>query len=163
MNIEKVVTSKTTDQVDIKLLKHIQDGIPLVERPYKEIGEALGMTEEEVISRIRGLLETKKVRRFAASVAHRKIGINSNAMCVWRVPSDRVEAVGKIMAGFPEVTHCYERPTFPDWPYNLFTMIHGYADGECEKVIEEMQEKTGMKDYVILYSEKEFKKTGTRI
>jgi len=163
VDTEKVVASKTTDQVDIKLLKHIQDGIPLVERPYKEIGEALGMTEEEVISRIKGLLETKKVRRFAASVAHRKIGINSNAMCVWRVPSDSVEAVGKIMAGFPEVTHCYERPTFPDWPYNLFTMIHGYTDGECEKVIEEMQEKTGMKDYVILYSEKEFKKTGTRI
>ncbi len=155
--------SKVADEVDVRLLKHIQDGIPLVERPYREIGEALGLSEEEVIKRIKDLLEAKKVRRFAASVAHRKIGINSNAMCVWRVPAERVDEVGKIMAGFPEVTHCYERPTFPDWPYNLFTMIHGYTDAECERVIEEMKKKTGLGDYVILYSEKEFKKTGTRI
>ncbi len=151
------------DQLDIKLLKHIQDGIPIVERPYRAIGEALGLSEEEVVNRIKCLLESKKVRRFAASVAHRKIGIDSNAMCVWRVPSERVEEVGKLMANFPEVTHCYERPTFPDWPYNLFTMIHGYTDEECEGVIEAMKKKTGLSDYVILYSIKEFKKIGTRI
>jgi DNA-binding Lrp family transcriptional regulator len=151
------------DPVDIKLLKYIQDGIPLVERPYQEIGEALGLSEEEVVNRIKNLLQTKKVRRFAASVAHRKIGINSNAMCVWLVPKERVEEVGKIMASSPEVTHCYERPTFADWPYNLFTMIHGYTDEECERVIEEMKKKTGLNDYVMLYSVKEFKKTGTRI
>ncbi len=151
------------DETDIKLLKQIQDGIPLTETPYRDIAAALGLTEDEVISRLERLLEEKKIRRFAASVAHRKIGITSNAMTVWRVPPERVDEVGPIMAGFPEVTHCYERPTFPDWPYNTFTMIHGYTDEECEQVIEAIKEKTGLNDYVILYSEKEFKKTGTRI
>ena len=151
------------DETDIKLIKRIQDGIPLTERPYRDIGNALGLSEDEVISRLGRLIKEKKIRRFAASVAHRKIGINSNAMTVWRVPSERVDEVGPIMAGFPEVTHCYERPTFPDWPYNVFTMIHGYTDEECERVIEAIKEKTRLDDYVILYSEKEFKKTGTRI
>ena len=151
------------DETDIKLIKCIQDGIPLTERPYRDIGNAMGLSEDEVVSRLGRLIKEKKIRRFAASVAHRKIGINSNAMTVWRVPSERVDEVGPIMAGFPEVTHCYERPTFPDWPYNVFTMIHGYTDEECERVIEAIKEKTGLEDYVILYSEKEFKKTGTRI
>lgn len=151
------------DETDIKLLRHIQDGIPLTERPYQDIADALGLSEDEVMDRIKRLLDEKKIRRFAASVAHRKIGINSNAMTVWRVPPERVDEFGPIMAGFPEVTHCYERPTYPDWPYNVFTMIHGYTEEECERVIEAIKEKTGLDDYVILYSEKEFKKTGTRI
>ena len=151
------------DDTDIQLLKQIQDGIPLTERPYRDIGDALSISEDEVIERLKMLMEEKKIRRFAASVAHRKIGINSNAMTVWRVPPERVDEVGPIMASFPEVTHCYERPTFTDWPYNVFTMIHGYTDEQCEGVIAAIKEKTGLDDYVILYSEKEFKKTGTRI
>ncbi|MFQ5861813.1 MAG: siroheme decarboxylase subunit beta [Candidatus Brocadiales bacterium] len=151
------------DGTDIKLIKHIQDGIPLTERPYRDIAKTLGLSEDEVVNRLGRLIEEKKIRRFAASVAHRKIGITSNAMTVWKVPPERVDEVGKIMAGFQEVTHCYERPTFPDWPYNVFTMIHGYTDEECERVIQAIKEKTGLEDYVILYSEKEFKKTGTRI
>ncbi|MGR3295157.1 MAG: siroheme decarboxylase subunit beta [Candidatus Bathyanammoxibius sp.] len=151
------------DDTDIQMLKQIQDGIPLTERPYRDIGDALGISEDEVIERLKMLMEEKKIRRFAASVAHRKIGINSNAMTVWRVPPERVDEVGPIMAAFPEVTHCYERPTFADWPYNVFTMIHGYTDEQCEDVIAAIKEKTGLDDYVILYSEKEFKKTGTRI
>ncbi len=151
------------DDTDIQLLKQIQDGIPLTERPYWDIGDALSISEDEVIERLKMLMEEKKIRRFAASVAHRKVGINSNAMTVWRVPPERVDEVGPIMASFPEVTHCYERPTFSDWPYNVFTMIHGYTDEQCESVIEAIKEKTGLDDYVILYSEKEFKKTGTRI
>ena len=151
------------DDTDIQLLKQIQDGIPLTERPYRDIGDALSISEDEVIERLKMLMEEKKIRRFAASVAHRKIGINSNAMTVWRVPPERVDEVGPIMAAFPEVTHCYERPTFADWPYNVFTMIHGYTEQQCESAIEAIKEKTGLDDYVILYSEKEFKKTGTRI
>ncbi len=151
------------EDIDIKLIKHIQDGIPLTRTPYKDIGTALGLAEEEVIERLGKLLENGKIRRLAASVAHRKIGINSNAMCVWKVPEEKVNEVGKIMASFPEVTHCYERPTFDDWEYNVFTMIHGYTDKECEDVIKRIREKIGISDYVIIYSEKEFKKVGVRI
>lgn len=152
-----------TENTDIKLIKHIQDGIPLTKTPYKDIGADLGLPEEEVIERLGRLLENGKIRRLAASIAHRKIGINSNAMCVWKVPQEKVDEAGKIMASFPEVTHCYERPTFDDWEHNVFTMIHGYTDDECENIIRSIREKTGISDYVIIYSEKEFKKVGVRI
>ena len=156
------MTNKKED-IDIKLIKHIQEGLPVTKTPYKDIGLALGMPEDEVIQRLKNLLESGKVRRLAASIAHRKIGINANAMCVWKVPKERVDEVGKIMAGFEEVTHCYERPIYTDWEYNVFTMIHGYTDAECEAVIQAIKEKTGLNDYVVLYSEKEFKKVGVRI
>lgn len=152
-----------SEEKDIELIKYMQDGIPLTKTPYKDISDAMGVTEQEVIDRTKKLLEEGKIRRLAASIAHRKIGINSNAMTVWKVPSDRVDECGKIMATFEEVTHCYERPTFPDWEYNVFTMIHGYTDEECENVIERIKQETGLNDYVILYSEKEFKKVGVRI
>ncbi len=158
-----MTTTKTEEDIDVKLIKHIQEGLPVTKTPYKDIGAALGMTEDEVIQRLKKLLEAGKIRRLAASIAHRKIGIDANAMCVWKVPRERVDEVGKIMAGFEEVTHCYERPTYPDWEYNVFTMIHGYTDAECEAVIQAIKEKTGLTENVILYSEKEFKKVGVRI
>lgn len=158
-----MTTTKTEEDIDVKLIKHIQEGLPVTKTPYKDIGAALGMTEDEVIQRLKKLLEAGKIRRLAASIAHRKIGIDANAMCVWKVPRERVDEVGKIMAGFEEVTHCYERPTYPDWEYNVFTMIHGYTDAECEAVIQMIKEKTGLTENVILYSEKEFKKVGVRI
>ncbi|MDP2767025.1 MAG: Lrp/AsnC family transcriptional regulator, partial [Candidatus Methanoperedens sp.] len=96
-------------------------------------------------------------------IGHRAIGITANAMCTWNVPDEKVEEVGAIMAGFPEVTHCYERPRFPDWRYNLFTMIHAYSREECEKIAKEISIATGIRDYSILFSEKEFKKTGVRL
>jgi len=151
------------EDIDLKLIKYTQEGLPLTKTPYKDIGTALGLSEDEVIERLRKLLETGKIRRLAASIAHRKIGINANAMCVWKVSTERVDEVGNIMASFEEVTHCYERPTYDDWEYNVFTMIHGYTDAECEAVIEAIKEKTGLDDYVVLYSEKEFKKVGVRI
>ncbi len=153
----------TKEDIDIKLIKYIQEGLPITKTPYKDIGNALGMTEDEIMQRLKNLLDTGKIRRLAASIAHRKIGIDANAMCVWKVPKERVDEVGNIMAGFEEVTHCYERPTYPDWGYNVFTMIHGYTDPECEAVILAIKEKTGLNDYIILYSEKEFKKVGVRI
>lgn len=156
-------TINNDENKDIEFLKHIQDGIPLTKTPYKDIGEKLGMSEKGVIDKIKRLLREGKIRRFAASIAHRKIGIVSNAMCVWKTPDNRVDEVGRIMADIPEVTHCYERPTFPGWEYNIFTMLHGYTNRECEEVIETIKRKTGLMDYIILYSEKEFKKVGARI
>ncbi|GJQ49330.1 heme biosynthesis protein related to NirL and NirH [Candidatus Kuenenia stuttgartiensis] len=151
------------EDIDLKLIKYTQEGLPVTKTPYKDIGIAIGISEEEVIQRLKNLLETGKIRRLAASIAHRKIGINANAMCVWKVSDERVDEVGKIMAKFEEVTHCYERPTYSDWEYNVFTMIHGYTDEECEAVIAAIKKQTGLNDCVILYSEKEFKKVGVRI
>lgn len=148
---------------DRKLLQTIQDGIPIAPEPFKQVAKELGISEDEVISRISGMIHDGAIRRFGASIGHRAIGITANAMCTWNVPEDRVEEVGALMAGFAEVTHCYERPRYPGWKYNLFTMIHSYSRQECEKVAKEISLATGIRDYSILFSEKEFKKTGVRL
>ncbi len=151
------------DEIDKKLLKSTQDGIPIVSEPFKQIAKELALPEEEALRRMDKLLKEGVIRRFGASIGHRAIGITANAMCTWNVPDEKVETVGAIMAGFPEVTHCYERPRFPDWRYNLFTMIHAYSRDECEKIAREISIATGIKDYSILFSEREFKKTGVRL
>ncbi|MCZ7399567.1 MAG: AsnC family transcriptional regulator [Candidatus Methanoperedens sp.] len=151
------------DEIDKKLLKSTQDGIPIVSEPFKQIAKELALPEEEVLRRLDNLLKDGVIRRFGASIGHRAIGITANAMCTWNVPEEKVETVGAIMAGFPEVTHCYERPRFPDWRFNLFTMIHAYSRDECEKIAREISIATGIKDYRILFSEREFKKTGVRL
>jgi DNA-binding Lrp family transcriptional regulator len=151
------------DKIDRLLLKSTQDGIPIVPEPFLEISKEIGIPEDEVITRLESLIKNGVIRRFGASIGHRSIGITANAMCTWNVPDERVEEVGAIMAGFPEVTHCYERPRFPGWKYNLFTMVHAYSREECEKIAKEISIATGIKDYGILFSEKEFKKTGVRL
>jgi DNA-binding Lrp family transcriptional regulator len=151
------------DEIDIKLLKLIQDGIQIIPEPFGFIAKELELSEPQVIERLEEMIKDGVIRRFGASIGHRAIGITANAMCTWNVPDDKVEKVGAIMAGFPEVTHCYERPRYPDWKYNLFTMVHAYSREECEKIAKEISLATGIKDYSILFSEREFKKTGVRL
>ncbi len=151
------------DKTDIKLLKFTQDGIQIVKEPFKQIANEVGITQDEALIRLENLIKEGVIRRFGASIGHRVIGITANAMCTWNVPEERVEEVGAIMAGFVQVTHCYERPRYPDWKYNLFTMIHAYSRDECEKIAREISLATGIMDYSILFSEREFKKTGVRL
>jgi DNA-binding Lrp family transcriptional regulator len=151
------------DDVDKKLLRLTQEGIQIVPRPFERVASELGISEEEVIERMEGLIESGVIRRFGASIGHRAVGIIANGMCTWNVPDERVEEVGAVMAGFPEVTHCYERPRYPDWPYNVYTMIHSYTREECEHVAKQISKATGIREYSILFSEREFKKTGVRI
>ena len=151
------------DKIDAEIIKNTQDGIPLISRPFKEVAENLGISENEVIKRLSDLQRIGAIRRFGASIGHRAIGFTANAMCTWNVPNDQVEEVGAIMAGFSEVTHCYERPRREGWPYNLFTMVHAYTRDECRKVAKQISRATGIDDYSILFSEKEFKKTGVRL
>ncbi len=151
------------DPVDLEILKCIQDGIPIVKRPFFEVAKSIGIDEKEIIARLNRLIDEGKIRRFAASLAHRKVGIDANAMCVWDVPDERIEEVGSICASFPEVTHCYERPRVDDWQYNLFTMVHGRTKEECEKIVQRIASRIKIDNYIILFSEKEYKKTGVRL
>lgn len=151
------------DATDIKILKRLQAGLPLTPTPYADVAAELGLSESAVLRRLKKLLKTGTIRRLSASIAHRNVGITANAMCAWRVPAHRVEEVGKVMATFPQVTHCYERPTLPTWPYNVFTMVHGYTQAECEAVIRQIRRATRVRDYVVLYSKREFKKESTRL
>ncbi|OGW12130.1 MAG: transcriptional regulator [Nitrospinae bacterium RIFCSPLOWO2_12_FULL_45_22] len=147
------------DDRDKAIIQWLQGDLPLKEAPYKEIADALAMTEEEVLGRIASFLARGYLRRIGAVLYHQEAGFKANAMGVWQVPPDQVERVGMIMSSFTEVSHCYERPTTPQWPYNLFTMIHGRDKEQCQKVAEAISHKTGIKEYRLLFSIRELKKT----
>ncbi len=150
-------------ELDKKIMKCLQDDIPSTLTPYKDIAESLGTTEEQVIDRINAYKEKKWIRRFGATLRHTKAGFKANGMGVWKAPNpeDR-QRLGEEMASFREVSHCYERSAFHDWPYNLFTMIHGQSKEDCEEVAKRISEKTGLKEYNMLYSSREFKKSSMK-
>jgi len=151
------------ESLDFSLLKAAQDGIILTERPYLLLGKELEISEEEVIKRLKNLAEQGVIRRFAATMDHRALGIVANAMVVWKVNPQDLERVGAILASMQEVTHCYERATAPDWSYNLYIVIHSRSKKDCLQIAEELSQSIGIADYQVLFSEKEYKKTSARI
>jgi len=151
------------DPLDLRLLKVAQNGIKLTGRPYLYLGKELGISEEEVIIRLKNLSEQGIIRRFAATIGHRTLGIVANAMIIWKVPPHNVEQTGMIFASSPDVTHCYERESAPSWPYNIYTMVHSRNKEECLKIAEELSRAADLKEYKILFSEREYKKTSARI
>ena len=151
------------DDSDLQLLKLAQSGVPITSQPYLAWAKELGWSEEEVIRRLSDLEKEGIIRRFAATIGHRALGILANAMIAWQVPAGDVEATGSIFASFEEVTHCYERLTVPEWPYNLYTMVHSRSRDDCIKITLRLSQASGMNEYRILFSEKEYKKTSARI
>ncbi|HMM37631.1 MAG TPA: Lrp/AsnC family transcriptional regulator [Desulfovibrio sp.] len=131
--------------------------------PFADIAEAVGTDEKTVLDLLRGLKERGVIRRFGATLRHQKAGYGHNAMVAWRV-DDPAEAarVGELLASRPEISHAYERRTYPEWPYNLYTMIHGRNPGDSLKVAEELSRATGITDYAVLNSLQELKKTSMR-
>lgn len=151
------------DDIDLMLIKAAQDGIMLTPRPYKALGDSLGISEDDVIRRLKGLEELGVIRRFAATIGHRALGILANAMIAWKVPSEQVERVGEIFAMSKAVTHCYERTSAPDWPYNLYTVVHSRSKEDCLAIASRLSQAAGIGEYRVLFSEKEYKKTSARI
>ncbi|NLA32147.1 MAG: Lrp/AsnC family transcriptional regulator [Methanomicrobiales archaeon] len=144
---------------DQYLLQRLQRGIPLVEEPYREIAEELGIPEAEVISRLRSLLSLGVIRRLAVRVDHRKAGILVNAMVAWRVPPGGVVEVAEVMARSAEVTHCYERTPIPGrWDYNLYIVLHGRRREEIDRSVDHLSRTTGITDYAVLISTRELKR-----
>ena len=136
----------------------VQDDIPLEPKPFEMLAKKAGISEDEFIKKVNEFLDKGYIRRFGAAIRHRKAGITANGMGVWIVPEADRERVGKIMASFKEVSHCYERPSFEGWPYNLFTMIHGRTKEDCYEVAKKISEATSIKNYKLLFSSQEFKK-----
>jgi DNA-binding Lrp family transcriptional regulator len=122
----------------------------------------IGTAEEEFLAVAAHLKTQGYMRRMAAVLRHREAGFRANAMGVWVVPADRAEDVGRIMGSFKGVSHCYLRPTYPDWPYSIFTMVHGQDAQGCQDVIDAMARATGIAEYALLYSTKEYKKIRLR-
>jgi DNA-binding Lrp family transcriptional regulator len=144
---------------DIAILKALDKPLPLVESPFAEVAARAGVTEDQVIERVRQWQEDKTIRRFGARINHRSIGFASNGMSVWNVPADRIEDAAKVMVSRDAVSHCYVRPTYPGWPYNLFAMIHGATDDEVWAVARGIAAEGGLTDFDVLFSTREFKKS----
>ncbi len=149
-------------QEDIDAIRELQEDLPMIPRPFDDMAQRLGMTTGELFEAARDFERRSIMRRYSAVLHHRKAGFRANGMGVWKVPAEMSEQVGSRMAAHPAVTHCYERPTFPDWPYSHFTMIHATSRNGCEQVASEISEATGITDYLMLYSTREFKKTRVR-
>jgi siroheme decarboxylase len=151
------------DDSDLQLLKLAQRGVSITSQPYLTWAKELGWSEDEVIGRLLDLQKDGIIRRFAATIGHRALGILANAMIAWQVPAEDIEATGSIFASFDEVTHCYERLMVPEWPYNLYTMVHSRSREDCIKIALRLSAASGITQYRILFSEKEYKKTSARI
>ncbi len=142
----------------IEVIKELQKDITVVSEPYKRATEKLGMGYAEFFRIANELKESGVMRRFATILNHRKAGFGANAMSVWAVPEEKGEEIGRQMAEFSAVSHCYLRPSYPNWPYNLFAMVHAKTQEECDTLIEEMAKESGLSEYGKLYSTVEFKK-----
>src|SRR5512143_26065 len=148
--------------VDIDVIRELQEDVPLVAQPYAPMARRIGITEEEFLAAAAHLKTQGYMRRMAAVLHHRAAGFRANAMGVWVVPAARTDTVGRIMGSFKGVSHCYLRPTYPDWPYSIFTMVHGQDAAGCQEVIDAMARATGVTEYALLYSTKEYKKVRLR-
>jgi DNA-binding Lrp family transcriptional regulator len=145
-----------------KVIRGLQRDLPVCPRPFLEVAQELGLEEEKLTAVIQKLMDQGYIRRFGATIRHRISGFQANAMAAWAVPEAEVARVGALMAAVRQVTHCYERQISGDWPYNVFTMIHGKTQEECEAIAQRMAATTGIRDYALLFSDAELKKTTMR-
>jgi DNA-binding Lrp family transcriptional regulator len=152
------------DDRDRALLAALEDGLPLVARPYRAIGEALGLSEADVIARLRRLSDGGVLSRFGVVVRHRALGYTANAMVVWDIPDHRVDHAGHALARYPFVTLCYRRPRREGWPYNLFCMIHGRAEEIVLLQVAELRAalRPDVRGHAVLFSTRAFKQHGAR-
>lgn len=142
-----------------KIIANIQGDIPISPRPYEDIAQNLQISESELIDALQVLCSKGVIRRFGATLRHQKSGYTANAMTAWQVDEDRADEVGEIMAAFRQVSHCYRRIATDEWPYNLYTMIHGTDETTVHIAAREISKATGVATYKVLFSRKELKKT----
>jgi DNA-binding Lrp family transcriptional regulator len=146
------------DERDIAVIRALQGDMPVTEEPYAPAAAELGMTQTAFLDHLAGMQERGILRRVAAILYHRRAGFSANGMGVWKVPEQQIFEVGCMMAAVRGISHCYQRPTYEDWPYSVFTMAHGRSKEECDAVLDAIAEKTGIQERATLYSSTEFKK-----
>ena len=148
------------DDTDVAVIRALQGPMAVVDRPYDEAASELGMSSADFLSHLEAMQERKILRRVAAILFHRRAGFSANGMGVWRVPEDRILETGVRMASVRGISHCYQRPTYEDWPYSVFTMAHGRSKEECDAILDRIAEEHDLHgpDRATLYSSTEFKK-----
>ena len=146
------------DELDVSVIRALQGDMPVVPEPYAPAAAEVGLAQASFLEHLAGMQERGLLRRVAAILYHRRAGFSANGMGVWRVPEERIGDVGPRMACVRGVSHCYQRPTYADWPYSVFTMAHGRSKEECDAVLDAIAAQTGIRERATLYSSTEFKK-----
>lgn len=152
----------TLTDLEKKIIALLQTDIPVVKRPFLEMAEKIGITEDEFLKVLTDLDNRNMIRRFGATLKHQKSGYKANAMVAWDIPEDRVEEVGEIMASFREITHCYRRNPAPGWDKNFYTMVHAATEDECYAIVKKISKAVKEDTYTLLFSRQELKKTSMK-
>jgi len=149
---------------DHEILQLIQDGVPVTREPFKEAADKLGMTQEELVKRVKAMNENGLIRRFSANINQRKLGITANAVVVWNIPEEKMEAAVPVFLKRGEISHIYERRVYPGrWEYNLYTVVHDYDRESVERFAKNIADEIGVVDYQVLFSKRRFKGTSSRL
>ena len=148
--------------LDIAVIRATQGPMEVVPEPFAAAAAELALEQEQLFEHLESMRERRALRRVAAILFHRRAGFSANGMGVWRVPEERILELGPRMASFRGISHCYQRPTYADWPYSVFTMAHGRSKEECDAILDSIAADTGIEDRRTLYSSTEFKKIRLR-
>jgi DNA-binding Lrp family transcriptional regulator len=148
--------------LDLAVIRATQGPMEVVPEPFARAAEELGISQPDLLAHLESMRERRALRRVAAILFHRRAGFSANGMGVWKVPEDQILEIGPRMASFRGISHCYQRPTYADWPYSVFTMAHGRSKEECDAILDSIAEDTGIEERRTLYSSTEFKKTRLR-
>ena len=146
------------DELDVAIIRALQGDMPVVPEPYADAAARVGLPQQRFLEHLAGMQERGLLRRVAAILYHRRAGFSANGMGVWRVPEQDILDVGRRMAAVRGISHCYQRPTYADWPYSVFTMAHGRSKEECDAILDSIAQQTGISERATLYSSTEFKK-----
>jgi siroheme decarboxylase len=146
------------DEFDQAVIRALQGDMPIISEPYAPAAAELGIEQAQLLEHLQGMQERRLLRRVAAILFHRRAGFSANGMGVWKVPDERITEIGTRMAAFRGISHCYQRPTYADWPYSVFTMAHGRSKEECDAILDSIAADTGIDERATLYSSTEFKK-----
>ena len=146
------------DEFDIAVIRATQGDMPVIPEPYAPAAEKLNVSQDQLLAHLDQMQERRLLRRVAAILFHRRAGFSANGMGVWKVPDERIMELGPRMAAFRGISHCYQRPTYKDWPYSIFTMAHGRSKDECDAILDSIAAQTGIDERATLYSSTEFKK-----
>jgi DNA-binding Lrp family transcriptional regulator len=146
------------DEFDVAVIRALQGDMPVIDEPYRPAAEALNIPQDRLLTHLQDMQERRLLRRVAAILFHRRAGFSANGMGVWKVPEERIMELGPSMAAFRGISHCYQRPTYADWPYSIFTMAHGRSKQECDAILDSIASQTGIEERATLYSSTEFKK-----
>lgn len=150
------------DALDKKIIRVMQEDFPLVKEPYKVLAERIGISQQELLERLKIYKREGQIRKMGAVLRHREVGFSANVLCAWVVPEQRIKEVAALMVANPSVSHCYDREVATGWPYNLYTMIHAHSWQECDAIAEQIALKCGLSERAMLYSVREWKKTSMR-